>query len=250
MPEPTTEVAASTPGTAPRPRVRIVVDDREPAAAVSAALQRHPHVELRVERLPIGDYRVDELLLFERKTLPDLAQSIKDGRLFGQALRLLNEPLQAAIILEGRGRDLAASHMRREAIQGALAMLTVQMGLPLLRAADADETAALILLAARQRRAWASGAPPRHGRRPRGKERLQSHILQGLPGIGASRARHLIERFGSVEAVITASAEKLTTVAGIGKATAAAIRWAVEEPPAEYRSARLRRGLAAPVTSS
>jgi DNA excision repair protein ERCC-4 len=216
----------------------VVVDDREPAATVLAALQRHACVQLRVERLPVGDYRVDDALLFERKTLPDLVASIKDGRLFAQGLRLANvpPPLRGALILEGRSQDLAQSGMRREAIQGALATLTLFLGLPLLRSMDPDETAGLILFAARQGRTFASGALPRKGPRPRGKPRVQSRILQGLPGVGPERAKRLLERFGTIEAVIAAPAAELARVPGIGKGTAESIRWAVEETPAHYRA--------------
>ncbi len=112
--------------------------------------------------------------------------------------------------------------------------LTLFMGLALLRARDAEETAALILLAARQARSRAGGLLLRHAPRPRGKLRVQGHILQGLPGIGPARARRLLERFGSVEAIIAASVEDLATVPGIGAATAAGIRWAVEETGADY----------------
>ena len=112
-------------------RFCIVVDDRESTGSVLAALQQRADVLTRVERLPVGDYQVDDSLLFERKTLPDLVASIKDGRLFSQGLRLANAPLRAALILEGRARDLAQSHMRREAIQGALVNLTLFLGIPL-----------------------------------------------------------------------------------------------------------------------
>jgi DNA excision repair protein ERCC-4 len=145
--------------------------------------------------------------------------------------------LRAAIILEGRSRDLAESPMRREAIQGALVTLTLFLGIPLLRSVDPDETATLILLAARQGRAFATGALPRRGRRPRGKPRVQSRILQGLPGVGPERARRLLERFGTVEAVVAAPAAELASVPGIGAGTAEAIRWAVEESSAFYDAA-------------
>jgi len=80
----------------------IVADDREARGPVLAALAELTGVRVRLERLPIGDYRVDDALLFERKTLPDLAASIKDGRLFSQGLRLAQAPLRTAVILEGR----------------------------------------------------------------------------------------------------------------------------------------------------
>jgi len=215
-------------------RFCIVVDDRESAGPVLAALQQRADVLTRVERLPVGDYQVDDSLLFERKTLLDLVASIKDGRLFSQGLRLANAPLRAALILEGRAQDLAQCHMRREAIQGALVNLTLFLGIPLLRSMDAEETARLMLFAARQARVRAVGALPRPGRRPRGKARVQSRVLQGLPGIGPERARRLLEQFGSVEAIMAAPADALAAVPGIGPTTAGSIRWAVEDPRPDY----------------
>jgi DNA excision repair protein ERCC-4 len=214
----------------------IAVDDRESAGEVLAALQRRDCVRVRVERLPVGDYRVDDTLLFERKTLPDLVASIKDGRLFAQGSRLavVPPPLRGALILEGTSQDLAGSGMRREAIQGALVTLTLFLGLPLLRSMNPEETASLILFAAGQGRTFASGAFPRKGRRPRGKTRVQSRILQGLPGVGPERARRLLDRFGTIEAVIAAPAAELAAVPGIGKVTAESIRWAVEEVQGSY----------------
>lgn len=214
--------------------ISILVDDRESTAAVVAALRQDPQADVRMRRLPVGDYLVDDALLFERKTLPDLIASIKDGRLFRQGLRLASASARGILILEGSSRDLAHNRMRREAIQGALMTLTLSFGIPLLRAVDADETARLILLAARQGRARASGSLPRPGQRPRGKPRVQSRILQGLPGIGPERAKRLIDHFGSIEAVMAANVGELAGVPGIGERIAHGIRWAVEEPSATY----------------
>jgi excinuclease UvrABC nuclease subunit len=63
---------------------------------------------------------------------------------------------------------------------------------------------------------------------------VQSRILQGLPGVGPERARRLLDRFGTIEAVIAAPAEGLAAVPGIGKGTAEGIRWAVREAAAPY----------------
>ena len=214
--------------------VTVVVDDREANSGIVEILRARQDVRVRVERLPVGDYRVDESLLIERKTLPDLVASIKDGRLFTQACRLANARLWSAVILEGTSRDLAGSGMRREAIQGALITLTLFMGLPLLRSRGPEESARIMLYAARQGRAVATGALPRRGRRPRGKYRVQAWVLQGLPGVGPERARRLLERFGTLEAVVAADQDELASVEGIGPGTAAAIRWAIRDPGDEY----------------
>ncbi len=98
--------------------ITITVDDREVPGGVLSVIEEMEDVTAEVKRLPLGDYVVDGRLLVERKTIQDLATSIKDGRVFGQACRLADSLLWAAIVLEGTGRDLKASGMRREAIQG------------------------------------------------------------------------------------------------------------------------------------
>ena len=217
------------------PISRFVVDYREKDAGVLSALSGMDHVEVRIEHLPLGDYLVDDVFLFERKTLIDLTASIKDARLFKQACRLAGDPRRAAFILEGTTLDLGASRMRREAIQGALITITLMLGLPLLRSRDAAETARLMVYAARQARAWSTGALPRRTRRPKGKRRAQLQMLQGLPGVGPERAGRLLDAMGSVEAVLTASSDELIAVDGIGATTADAIRWVVSEGPVQYR---------------
>lgn len=215
-------------------RFRLVVDDRECRGAMPAALAACATFAVEIRRLPVGDYCLDDALLFERKTLLDLAASIKDGRLFEQALRLAKAKLPAALILEGGTRDLASSGMRVEAIRGALVTVSLFIGLPVLRTQDAVDTVRTLRYAAQQRCALVSGALPRRGCRPKGKVALQSHVLQGLPGIGPQRAARLIQRFGSIEAAIAADADALAGVDGIGLGIARKVRWAVEEPPGLY----------------
>ena len=226
----------------------IVVDDRESASPVLPALRECVDFRVTVMRLPLGDYRVDDRFLFERKTMPDLAAAIIDGRLFRQALRLAQSPLRPAIILEGTSRHLADSAMRWEAIQGALVTVALFCGMPLLRTRTPEETVRTMLYAARQGQTFAAGALPRRGRRPHGKLARQLFILQGLPGIGPERAHQLLARFGSVEAVTRAGVEDLRAVSGIGERIAGALRWSVEESRCNYRLVGL--GYSRPTTSA
>ena len=66
---------------------RIVADHRERDTGVLRALSEMQRVEVRVDHLTIGDYLVDDLFVFERKTLIGLVASIKDARLSRQACR-------------------------------------------------------------------------------------------------------------------------------------------------------------------
>jgi len=216
--------------------LHVVADDREEGNGVIEALAAMDDVRVTVNHLSLGDYLVDDRLCVERKTLPDLAGSVADGRLFRQASRLASASKWAVVLLEGTARDLADSEMRREALQGALITLTLRLDLPLLRAKDPAESARLLRYAARQRRRTQTGAVPRPstGTRPTGKRKTQLYVLQGLPGVGPTRAEQLLEAFGTVEAVMTASVDDLTAVEGVGPKTARSVRWAVEEAPVRY----------------
>ncbi len=114
--------------------IPVVVDDRECRGDVLSALRADGRFAVQVQRLALGDYRVDTRFLFERKTMSDLIQSIISGRLFRQALRLVEQDdLRPALILEGTSRDLATTQMSWEAIQGALVTVNLLLGLPILR---------------------------------------------------------------------------------------------------------------------
>lgn len=215
------------------PRTPLLMDDRESRGPMAQALADCGAFDVEIRRLPLGDYVLDGHLVVERKTLPDLVASIKEGRLFSQALRLADSKRPTALILEGTARDLTGG-MPWEAIQGALVTVSLFIGLPVLRSRTAAETARTLLFAARQRQAFSSGALQRRVRRPKGKAALQRHILQSLPGIGADRAAHLLAHFGSIEGVLAADARALANVPGIGQQTAAKIRWSIEEPPMSY----------------
>jgi ERCC4-type nuclease len=81
-----------------------------------------------------------------------------------------------------------------------------------LRSKDSFESAHLIIYASRQVKSIARGVFQRSGYQPKGKRKQQLFILQGLPGIGGERAIRLLDAFGSVEAVVTATSEELQSV--------------------------------------
>ena len=215
-------------------RIAIHVDDRERASAVFDLLGTAPEFDVTVARLKLGDYLLDGRFLFERKTAADLAASIISGRLFSQALRLVTSPVRPALVIEGTEDELARTGMSWESLQGALISVAFFCGIPVLRTRSPEETVRTMPFTAQQGHARALGALPRAGYRPRGKRARQLYILQGLPGIGPERARRLLAHFSSVEAVMTAHADAVCAVPGIGKGVAEKLRWSVEEPRIEY----------------
>jgi DNA excision repair protein ERCC-4 len=216
--------------------INIIADDRECKSEVIESLSQIEDVEVNIRRLSMGDYQIDNRLIVERKTLKDFVVSIIDGRLFKQMIRLANSNSKAVLIIEGTASDTAELGMTREAMQGALITVSLILGIPVLRSKGPSETAKLMVYIGRQIESMARGGLHRHGYRPKGKRRTQLFILQGLPGIGPERAERLLNRFGSVEAAISASSSNLQSVDGIGKSIADKIRWAVSERVTPYRS--------------
>jgi len=218
--------------------VRIVADDREKAGGkVLAALAARDDATVEIARLKVGDYHIERRVVVERKTAADFAASLIDGRLFQQAAALAMAPECAVLVLEGSHENWRDTGVRREALQGALITLGVLYGVAILWSDDAEETARLLVYLARQAQRSAQGGLPRPGYRPKGKRARQLFLLQGLPGVGPERAARLLERFGSVQANMTASADDLATVDGIGEKTAAKMRRIIEEPTAGFHAA-------------
>lgn len=213
--------------------MKVIVDDRE-HDHVLTYLKNYSKLEISINRLVIGDYQFEDKMIFERKTFVDFAKSIIDGRLFDQMCRMIRSPIRGVLILEGTQKDLVNVGVSREAMQGALVMITVVLGIPILRSMNPEESAKLMIYAANQISSITNLTPYRHVRRPKGKLKAQLQILQGLPGVGPLRAKLLLEKFGNIEEVINASSSELQLVTGIGKKTANQIKWAVKEEPTKY----------------
>jgi ERCC4-type nuclease len=125
-------------------KIQILVDDRERPSGVIEELEKAYAIVVKIEHLLVGDYCVDGAVLIERKTAADFAQSLIDGRLFGQAGRMASSALRPAYIIEGTSAEWAELGVSREARQGALVTLMLIFDLPVFRSSDSAEPARLI----------------------------------------------------------------------------------------------------------
>jgi DNA excision repair protein ERCC-4 len=217
--------------------IRIWVDDREArGASIAARLAAMEGVSVVVKRLRTGDYLIEGKAVLERKRVRDFLESLRQGRLFSQASRLAASSYRPFLILEGQPQEWRGAGVTREGIQGALVALAIGFGIPVLRSQNEDETARLILFTARQLHSTAKVVIRRPHRRLRGKRARQVYILTGIPRVGPTRALRLLDRFGTIEGVMTASPKELTEVEGIGTRTAQQIHWTVHETTTPYLS--------------
>ena len=128
--------------------VVVSIDHGEGKSALAARL-RQERLTVEVINLPVGDIRISDRILIERKSCRDFVDSLLDGRLLDQATRLVGAAPRAMLILEGS--DLFQHRaVSEQAIMGALATLTLDYGLPVVTSADTAETARFIAVSARR----------------------------------------------------------------------------------------------------
>ena len=204
---------------------RIVADVFERQSGVIEAL-RDRGVSVEIRGLEVGDYALPRHVLVERKTVLDLHESIRHGRLWGQIGGMRRASRLPYLLVEGPSVD--AGPLGPDAIRG-ICLAVIGQGVPLLTAVNANESACwLHLLALR-----AGGSRP--GRdRPVYAQRLKpprvlaaEGMLAAVPGISVVSARALLARFETVGGVVSAGYDGWLTVPGIGPSRAAALRAAL-----------------------
>ncbi|MEX2514212.1 MAG: ERCC4 domain-containing protein [Cyclobacteriaceae bacterium] len=207
-------------------KVTIWADYRESGTLLFKLLQECNHVDLKVIHLKIGDFKMENRLIIERKTMTDFMASIKDRRLFLQAAKLARCHLPSFLLLEGP--FLNPGKMSREAVQGALICLNFQFGIPLLRSFGPEESLKVMLQAFKRLNGQMKNdnfsvyhTKPKYF--PNRILRQQLLILQGLPGIGPKKALSLLKKFGTVLAIFSADINALREVKGIDQTIAANI---------------------------
>ncbi len=191
---------------------RIVVDHRELNTTIAASL-RLQGIDVDVQTLAVGDFQIGDRVLIERKRVRDFVDSLLDGRLLEQAHRLVAAAPRPLLLIEGGDLFMQrAVHMN--ALMGALATLTVDLGLPVVTTADGEETARFLAIAARREQALlgalTKAARQRLGAAEGGDESLGRFVERQQPGEpGAEVARE--ERAGAAaQTVISVEASEVS----------------------------------------
>jgi len=204
---------------------RIVADVHERASGLPHALRARGAV-VDVAPLTAGDYDVSSGCLVERKTVRDLHESLRRGRLWAQIAVLRRTARVPYLLVEGAA--LGDGPLADDQVRGACLAVLAQ-GVAVLRSADRNESASwLVLLASRRQRRRVSRD------RPTFAQRLQSSagtapqaMLAAVPGISTVTARRLLNHFGTVQGVLLADPAEWLTVSGVGPTRAAALLDAV-----------------------
>jgi DNA excision repair protein ERCC-4 len=200
----------------------VLVDYRERGSSIPDALIA-AGLDVQLTELPVGDYVLGLGLAIERKGPNDLGASIRDGRIFDQAVRLQSTFVQAVLMVEGEPRGIA-----EDAWRGAVCRL-VEDGITVLHSLDNEDSAAWIVrLAKRARRAEPTNHIDGPRRAPRHPSAQAEVMLSVVPGISTNMARSLLAAYGSLAGVAAAAPEGLRRHPGIGRVRAARLAEALQ----------------------
>ena len=180
-------------------------------------------VKIKIRKMTVGDYQINNEVAIERKTAKDFVDSIVDKRLFKQATLLKQEFKKPIMILEGD--DFYSGFINPNAIRGSIASIALDFGISIIPTRGPEDTAAMLKrIALREQKGEKPNIQIRTERKPTDLWEQQLFIVESLPNVGPVNAKKLLEHFGSVNNVINASEKDLEAVEGIGAVTAKNIK--------------------------
>lgn len=211
--------------------VDVVIDSREDAKNpdVRRALELNG-LKTAVAKLEVGDYllltgsREVKPILIERKTSLDLANSIKDNRVWEQARLLLDNcadnNYQPLIIVEG---DLSRLEKRGWSIQSvlrAIDTLLLEYGVPVLNTPNKESTIKWMIAKAKSlgKTMDKKVFRLRVEKKPMTIHEKIVYVAESFSG--PVLARRLLKKFGSLRNIANASIADLMQVEGIGEGRA------------------------------
>ncbi len=206
--------------------VEIVVDQRELDSTIARDLSKRESIETRLETLAVGDYVCSDRVAVERKTVSDFLDTLVGGdrSLFEQVTDLTRHYARPVLVIEGDGL-YAERNIHPQAIRGALASLAVDFGVSILQTSDEADTAEMLAtIATREQQERDREVSVHGGKSAKTLAEQQEYVVSSIADIGPVTARSLLEAFGSVEAVMTATREELREVDGVGEVTADSVR--------------------------
>jgi ERCC4-type nuclease len=175
--------------------------------------------------LKVGDFVCSDRVVVERKEHSDFISSIIDGRIFEQAKSMKEEFEKPIFIIEGNSnRDININ-----VVKATLATLATKFGASVISTKSPKDTALTIFwIAKREQQEEKRGISIKVGKKSKDERILQEQIVCGLPGVSTVTCKRLLDHFGTIESVFTASDQELMEVKGVGKKLASRIRKIVE----------------------
>jgi Fanconi anemia group M protein len=216
---------------------QIIIDSRETSGRIPRLLKQHG-ARLQSQELEVGDYILSNRLTVERKTYSDFVNSIIDGRLFQssspgeypQLARLAQQKFPLILIqLESEVKE---RQIHINSLMGAISSIILDFHIPIVFTRSDTETAALIYQLAKREQGDTSSeiSLPTISKKEQNIREIQMFMLAAIPGINTIKAKELLDKFQTIQAIATAELEELIAVPQIGKKLAIRIQTVLNSP--------------------
>lgn len=196
--------------------VTVIADSRE----FNSKVVRHISLlgaKVVPKMLPVGDYLCSEEVAIERKTVDDFLKSLLDQRLFEQVETLKKNFKKPVVLIEGLGL-YRLRNIHPNSINGALASIAVDSGVPILWTENENETASLVFwIAKREQVEMKKTVQIRGEKKASTVAKQQEFIAAGLPEVSTVLARRLLLHFGTLRSLFSTDEDELRKVEKIGE---------------------------------
>lgn len=183
----------------------IEVDFREKNSLVPSELINQ-NFSVEFKELKVADYIVKGVAI-ERKEVKDFFSSIFDRRIFSQMTELMQYE-KKLLVIEGRFEKVP---MHENALKGIFLSITLNYKIPIIFSKSPKETAEYIRLIANKEKNNSSINPKKKNLSL--DEELE-FIVESFPGIGAVKAKKLLEKFETIKKIINTSEKELSEILG------------------------------------
>ena len=185
----------------PNPKFPIIVDTREKQSLIAANLLEQK-ANIKFEKLEIGDYLVKDICI-ERKTFTDFLSSMINKRLLLQLKEIKKYP-KPILLIEGFYYDYKNHNIHENAIRGMITSVATNFQIPIIFTENENDTSKYLINLAKKQEAQMN--------HPSGKrlkqefsirptktletlEERKQFILEGLPGIGPTLSKKLLQKY-------------------------------------------------------
>jgi ERCC4-type nuclease len=197
--------------------MNILIDSRE-KDLISMFSLLNPNINIITQQLALGDSIIGDKIIIERKTLTDLAASIKDGRYREQSFRLqksLEEGFSVIYMIEGN-LDLYVGSITKETIVRTMYSLTTK-GFQVFLTKHVKETAYFIIQIAEKIKSKETkssgvyeeteGIIQKQKNTNITRDNISIFMLCQIPGISTVTATILMDNYKHITLLIKALAE-------------------------------------------
>jgi Fanconi anemia group M protein len=203
----------------------IIVDNGERDSAVLKHLEKKD-VQLEYANLRNGSYLISDAVAVERLVVKDFAKMTSEKQLFRRLLEFKKTYHEPLLLVEGNG--LAKTKLASPgAIRGAISYIACLNRIPILHTANEIETAEMLFIMANQTQFGLgyevsvpdpveTGSGDGQPTKPKEPVEIQSYIVQALPDVGPNLAKSILQMYGNLRTLFSATAGDLTKVEGIG----------------------------------